>query len=96
MKWTTPRPARAAARRSRRHTEANQQLDSGDQGGVENTAALGRLAKEGMKESNYLDAIMQSKYARHPDKLRGWESASHLEHAPVRAKKTPVPTQPPK
>jgi hypothetical protein len=67
--------------------EANQQLDSGDQGGVENTAALGRLAKDGMKESNYLDAIMRAKYARNPDKLRGWESASHLERAPQRAKK---------
>ena len=70
---------------------ANQQLDSGDQGGVENTAALGRLAKEGMKESNYLDAIMQAKYARNPDKLRGWQSASHLERAPVRAKKVAPP-----
>ena len=76
--------------------EANKQLESGDQGGVENTAALGRLAKEGMKESNYLDAIMRAKYARNPDKLRGWESASHLERAPVRAKKTPAPAQPPK
>ena len=78
---------------------ANQQLDSGDQGSVENTAALGRLAKEGMKESNYLDAIMQAKYARNPDKLRGWQSASHLERAPVRAKKTLLPaggTTPPK
>jgi hypothetical protein len=76
--------------------EANRQLDSGDQGGVENTAALGRLAREGMKESNYLDAIMRAKYSRNPDKLRGWESASHLERAPVRAKKTPPPGQPPK
>lgn len=75
---------------------ANRQLDSGDQGGVENTAALGRLAREGMKESTYLDAILRAKYARNPDKLRGWESASHLERAPVRAKKTPPPVQPPK
>ena len=76
--------------------EANQQLDSGDQGSVENTAALGRLVKEGMKESNYLNAIMQAKYSGKSDKLRGWESASHLERAPVRAKKTPPPGQPPK
>ena len=46
---------------------------------MENTAALGRLSKEGMKESNYLDAIMRAKYARNPDKLRAWESASRLE-----------------
>ena len=79
--------------------EANQQLDSGDQGAVENTAALGRLAKEGMKESNYLDAIMRAKYARNPDKLRRWESASRLERAPQRAKKPAPPaggTTPPK
>ena len=49
-----------------------------------------------MKESNYLDAIMRAKYARNPDKLRGWESASRLERAPVRAKKTPAPAHPPK
>ena len=76
--------------------EANQQIASGDQGGVENTAALGRLSKEGMKESNYLDAIMRAKYARNPDKLRAWESASRLERAPVRAKKTPAAGQAPK
>ena len=76
--------------------EANKKLSSGDQGGVENTAALGRLAREGMKESNYLDAIMRAKYARNSDKLRAWESASRLERAPVRAKKTPPPPEPPK
>ena len=73
--------------RTQRNFDKLGHLYSGDQGGVENTAALGRLAKEGMKESNYLDAIMQAKYARNPDKLRGWQSASHLERAPQRAKK---------
>lgn len=67
--------------------EANQQLASGDLDGVENTAALGRLAREGTKESNYLGAIMRVKYARNPDKLRAWESASRLERAAVRTRK---------
>jgi hypothetical protein len=75
---------------------AHEQLQSGDQGSVENTAALGRLARAGMKESTDLDAILRAKYTRNADQLRGRESASHLERTPVRAKKTPPPTPPPK
>ncbi len=43
--------------------------------------------KAGMKEVNYLDAIIRNKYARNADKLRAWESASHIERAPQREKK---------
>ena len=74
---------------------ANLTMDNTDEAGTENTAALGRLTRDGMKESAYLDAIMRAKYARNSDKLRGWETASHLERAPVRAKK-PAPAQPAK
>jgi hypothetical protein len=44
------------------------------------------LIREGMKELNYLDGIMHNKYALNPDKLRAWESASHIERAPQRQK----------
>ena len=40
-----------------------------------------------MKELTTLDAIMHNKYARHPDKLSTWQSASHIERAPQREKK---------
>ena len=59
-------------------------------------AAIGRLIKAGMKEVNYLDAIIHNKYTRNPDKLRACESASHIERAPQREKKpTPGPEQTP-
>jgi hypothetical protein len=57
---------------------------------VKSTAAIGRLIREGMREVNYLDAIMHNKYARNADKLRAWESASHTERAPQREKKPAV------
>ena len=70
--------------------------ESDDSERVESTAAVGRLIRDGMKEVNYLDAIMHNKYARNPEKLRAWQSASHIERAPQREKKvapakTPTP-----
>ena len=50
-------------------------------------AAIDRLIRDGMKELTTLDAIMHNKYARNPDKLRAWQSASHIERAPQREKK---------
>ncbi len=66
---------------------AEDAVESDDSEGVESTAAVGRLIKAGMKEVNYLDAIMRNKYTRNPDKLRAWDSASHIERAPQREKK---------
>jgi len=66
-------------------------IESDSQDSIASTSAIGRLIKDGMKEVNYLDAIMNNKYARDADKLRAWNSASHIERAPVRAKKTPAP-----
>jgi len=60
--------------------------ESKDAEGVTSTAAIGRLIRDGMKEVNYLDAIMHNKYARIPEKLRAWRSASHTERAPHREK----------
>lgn len=71
-------------------------INSDSQDGVASTSAIGRLIQVGMKEVNYLNAIMNNKYARNADKLRAWTSASHIERAPVRAKKpAPVPPTPP-
>ena len=74
---------------------AQDDIEGGDEAGVASTAAVGRLIKDGMKEINYLDAILHNKYARDPDKLRAWQSASHIERAPQREKKPPTPTPPP-
>ncbi len=56
--------------------------------GVESTAVIGRLIRDGMKEITYLDAIMHNKYARTPETLRAWESASHIDRAPQRENKS--------
>ena len=74
---------------------AQDDIEGGDEAGVASTAAVGRLIKDGMKEINYLDAILHNKYARDPDKLRAWQSASHIERAPQREKKPPTPPPPP-
>ena len=62
---------------------------------VESTAAVGRLIREGMKEVTYLNAIMHNKYTRNADKLRAWQSASHIERAPQRETTPPPPPTPP-
>ena len=49
-----------------------------------------RLIRAGMAEVTQLNAIMNNKFARTPDKLRAWQSASHIERAPQREKK-PAP-----
>ena len=78
---------------------ADDDMESDDQGGVASTAAVGRLIRAGMAEVTQLDAIMNNKYARNPDKLCAWDSASHIKRAPKREKKkdnggTPPPTPP--
>jgi hypothetical protein len=78
-----------AATDAARTTENN-----ADNEGAENTAAIGRLVHDGMKECNYLDAIFHNVYVRNPDMLRGWLSASHLERAPQHAA-APAPTPTP-
>ena len=75
-------------------TEAQEAALVGDNDGVQSTAAVGRLIREGMKQVNYLDAIMHNKYARSPDKLRAWQSANHIERAPHQEKKPVVVTPP--
>ncbi len=60
---------------------ADSEMDSDDQEGVASTAAVGHLICAGMAEVTQLDAIVNNKYARNPEKLRAWESASHIERA---------------
>jgi len=74
---------------------ADSAMESDDQEGVASTAAVGRLIRASMAEATQFDAIMNNKYARNPEKLRAWESASHIERAPQREKKpAPSPTKP--
>lgn len=73
---------------------AKEDVESEDNEGVEGTAAVGRLIKAGMKEVNYLNAIMHNKYSRTADKLVAWKSASHIERAP-KPKKAEAPSIPP-
>ena len=75
-------------------TQANKNNQGEVLGGVENTELIGELLGEINDEISELDAIMHNKYTRQPDKLRGWQSASHVERAPQRAK-TPTPTPTP-
>ncbi len=69
---------------------AKDDIESEGNENVQSTAAVGRLIRAGMKEVNYLNAIMHNKYSRDGDKLRAWKSASHIERAGQREKK-PTP-----
>ena len=68
-------------------TQANQRNQGEVQGGVENTELIGQLLGKINDEIGELDAIMHNKYARQPEKMRAWLSASHVERAPQREKK---------
>ena len=68
-------------------TDANQHNRDEVQGGVGNTALIGQLLGRASGDVIELDAIMHNKYARQPEKLRAWQSASRVERAPRREKK---------
>ena len=72
---------------------ATESINTGDNEAVQSTAAVGRLIREGMAEIKHLNAIMHNKYARNADKLRAWQSASHIERAPQRTPPAPAPPQ---
>ena len=71
--------------------DAKGDLEISREDGVENTALISQLIRDLMKEVNYLDAIMHNKYSRNPEKLCAWQSASHIERARQREKKSPTP-----
>jgi hypothetical protein len=54
--------------------------------GVESTRLVGELIGQMNDVITHLDAIMYNKYTRQPEKLRAWQSASHVERAPRREK----------
>jgi hypothetical protein len=62
---------------------------------VGSTALIAKLVRDGMKEVNYLDAIVRNKYKGNADKLRAWESASRIERDAVRQGATPTPAPTP-
>ena len=66
---------------------ARDEVETDREAGVASTATVGKLIADGMKEVNYLDAIMHNQYSRAPETLRTWQSASHIERAPQREKK---------
>jgi hypothetical protein len=72
-------------------TKAREEEQDGNNDGVKNTAAIGRLISEGTKECSYLDAIFRNIYTRNPDQLRAWLSASHLERLSSRSAKSAAP-----
>lgn len=76
--------------------DANKLNQSEVQDGVGNTKLIDALLGEINDVIGGLDAIMFNKYTRQPEKLRAWQSASHVERAPQRNKKPtpPAPTPP--
>ena len=76
-------------------TQANKNNQGEVLGGVENTGLIGELLGKINDEIGELDAIMYNKYTRQPEKLRAWQSASHVERAPQRDKKPTPPIPPP-
>ncbi len=77
-------------------TDANQVNRAENQEGVENTELIGQLLGRASDDVTELDAIMYNKYTRQPEKLRAWQSASHVERAPQREKKPEKKPEPPK
>ncbi|HEY0549183.1 MAG TPA: hypothetical protein VGF13_06240 [Verrucomicrobiae bacterium] len=75
-------------------TEANKHNQDEVLGGVENTGLIGQLLGKISDEVAELDAIMHNKYTRQPEKLRAWQSASHVERAAQREKKAAPPKAP--
>jgi hypothetical protein len=75
-------------------TDANRLNQGQTQGGVGNTRLLGELLGRINEVVMELDAIMFNKYTRQPEKLRAWQSASHVERAAQREKKEAAPATP--
>lgn len=59
--------------------------------GVGSTEAIAELVRDGKKQLKHLDALAKNVYKSSPEKLRAWQSARHVEHAPVHQAATPTP-----
>ena len=75
---------------------ANQHNQGETQEGVENTELIGPILGKAADDVQELDAIMNNKYARQPEKLRAGQNASRVERAPQREKKPNAPAITPK
>ena len=60
--------------------------------GVQSTSAIDTLLSQAQAIITRLDAAIQNKYSRDPDKLTAWKSASRTERS---AKKAAAPAPPP-
>ena len=75
-------------------TAANKHNQSENLDGVENTELISQLLDQVSDVVTHLDTVAHNLYSRQPEKLRAWLSASHVERAPHREKKTPPPPEP--
>ena len=72
-------------------TDATRHNQAEVQDGVGNTELVGRHLAAAALDVQELDAIMHNKYARQPEVLRAWLSASRVERAPQREPKPEPP-----
>ncbi len=72
-------------------TDANSHNEGEVRDGVENTELIGQLLGQAADQMIELDAILHNKYMRQPEKLHAWQTASRVERAPQREKKTATP-----
>ena len=75
--------------------EANKHNQAENQEGVENTEAITQILLAAGQDVEALDTIVQNKYARQPEKLHVWQTASRVHRAPAKKKSATTPTPPP-
>jgi hypothetical protein len=75
--------------------QAVERQNTGRDTHVSATTAIDEALERGIKIVRQLDAIVRNKYADDPAQLAAWESASHIERSPRRAKPTEQPPTPP-
>ncbi len=66
---------------------ATQHNQAENQEGIENTEAITQLLLAASQDVEALDTLIQNKYARQPEKLHVWQTASRIHRSPQRAKK---------
>lgn len=76
-------------------TACNSGKHSDNQEGVEATAAIDDLLAQAQSLITRLDAAVKIKYARDPEKLAAWNSASHTVKPEKRLQPPVKPTPPP-
>ena len=75
-------------------TACNSSKHSDNQEGVEATAAIDALLAQAQSVITRLDAAVKNKYARDPEKLAAWKSASHTVKPEKRLQPPVKPTPP--